>query len=109
MLAILAVLISNLSRQSKLIAHLKIEKLLKEALLQNYTFITEVYTVKLFNQCIMRLQTKKVVSFTLCELERYHIKDIILRTIPKEQIETVIKCIEQIFPRTNADAKIHRD
>ena len=68
LLAILGVLYSNFSRQSGLIRELKVEKAFKEAILSNYPLIEETFSFKLFNQCIVQLQTKKLVQFTLNEL-----------------------------------------
>lgn len=103
LLAILGVICSNLTKQSKLIRELKIQSQLKQALLQNYGLIEELYTLKHFNQCIMLLQVKKLVIFTLCELQRYRIKETILKTIPERQAEVVLKYMNELFPRSNKD------
>lgn len=100
LLAILGVLLSNLGRQGQLVQELKMAKLLKEALLSNYGLIEELYTLKLFNQCIVQLQTKRVAVFTLCELERHGIVQTILRTVPGRQGELVAAYLHQLFPRS---------
>lgn len=68
LLALLGVLYCSLSRQSSLVREIKISKMLKEGLLSNYAFIEETFTAKLFNQCIVQMQTKRVSNFSLAEI-----------------------------------------
>ena len=55
-LAILAVIYENLSRQPKLVTKYNIEMNLKQAILGNYSLIEEVSTLKIMNKSICKLQ-----------------------------------------------------
>jgi len=68
LLALLGVLYCSISRQGSLVRELKIAGMLKEAVLGNYAMIEEKFTAKLFNQCIVGMQTKRVTNFTLAEI-----------------------------------------
>lgn len=99
MLAILGAIYGNLSKQAKMIKELKIGKVFKTAILNNYCFIEDQSTFRLFNQSILQLQIKRAVLFTLCELEKYRIKDALMKTLPSHQTGNLQTYLERIFPR----------
>lgn len=62
---------------------------LKEAILSNYSLVSDVFTAKLLNQCIVQLQTRKLVVFTVNEIERYGIKKALVQTIGNGKKEII--------------------
>ena len=62
---------------------------LKEAVLENYSLIEENFTAKLFNQCIIQLQTRKLAKFSLLEIERYGVKNALIETVGKGKKEVI--------------------
>ena len=68
LLTLIGVLYSNLGKQSTLLRERKMGHRLKEAVLENYSFIEDKFTAKLFNQCIIQLQTRKLAKFSLLEI-----------------------------------------
>jgi hypothetical protein len=72
-IAILAVIYSNLSKQSRLVKKLDVGKGLKCALLDIFSLIDESFSMKLFNQAILNLQSKGVVTFTTVELAKHKV------------------------------------
>jgi hypothetical protein len=68
LLALLGVLYCSLSRQGALVRELKMAGMLKQAVLENYSLVEEKFTAKLFNQCIVQMQTRRVSVFTMAEI-----------------------------------------
>ena len=60
---------------------------------------------RMVNQTILRLQTKKVVVFTMAELERYGVKAKLLESLPGRQREMVETHMQQLFPVVAARKK----
>ena len=85
-LAILAVIYENLSRQPKLIHKYSIESNLKQAVLGNYCLIEEIFTLKNMNRTISNL-TKKGIEFSVAEYKKYHVLDTVQAIISKSQME----------------------
>lgn len=70
------------------------------AILNNYSFIEESSTFRLFNQAILQAQIRGTSFFNLCELERYKIKEMLLKTLPENQTSHLNQYLERIFPRS---------
>lgn len=84
-LAILGVIYENFSRQGRLVNKYSMTDILKRALLENYSLIEELFTLKVFNRAICNLATKGV-SFTTQEFTRYQVLETLARFIEKSQI-----------------------
>ena len=85
-LAILAVIYSNLSNQGRLMKKLNVENELKNALLFNFSLIGEIFSLKLFNRAILNLAGKGIV-FTSAQLSRYSVLETISNFINKSQVQ----------------------
>jgi|JI6StandDraft_1071083.scaffolds.fasta_scaffold55994_2 hypothetical protein len=84
-LAILAVIYENFSRQGRLVNKYTMTDTLKRALLENYALIEELFTLKVFNRAICNLATKGV-SFATQEFTRYQVLETLARFIEKSHI-----------------------
>jgi hypothetical protein len=71
--------------QGRLINKLNIGKELKEALLNNYSHITEMFSLKLFNRSILNLASKGI-SFTSGEFTKHGIMETISAFITQNQV-----------------------
>lgn len=85
-LAILAVIYENLSRQPKLVTKYAIESNLKQAVLGNYSLIEEVSTLKIMNKTITNL-TSKGIYFSVAEFHKYRVMDTVSSIIAKSQLD----------------------
>lgn len=59
-LAILAVIFENLSRQTKLVRKYDLENYLKQAVLESYSLIEELFTLKIMDKTIANLVSKGI-------------------------------------------------
>ena len=85
-LAILAVIYENLSRQPKLVTKYAIESNLKQAVLGNYSLIEEVLTLKTMNKTITNL-TSKGIYFSVAEFHKYKVMETVSNIIAKSQLD----------------------
>lgn len=85
-LAILAVIYENLSRQPKLVLKYTIENNLKQAILGNYCLVEEVSTLKIMNKSISNL-TSKGITFSTAEFHKYKVLETVSRIIAKGQLD----------------------
>jgi hypothetical protein len=85
-LAILAVVYENFSRQGRLVNKYAMAGTLKTSLLENYALIEELFTLKVFNRAICNLAAKGL-AFSPQEFTKYRILDTLARFIEKSQIE----------------------
>jgi len=85
-LAILAVIYENFSRQGRLVNKYDMTATLKTALLENYSLIEELFTLKVFNRAIVNLATKGV-AFSSQEFRKYRLLETLGQFIEKSQIE----------------------
>ncbi len=85
-LAILAVIYENLSRQPKLVTKYNIEMNLKQAILGNYSLIEEVSTLKIMNKSICNL-TAKGINFSVGEFHKYKVLQTVSGIIAKSQLD----------------------
>jgi len=69
-LAILAVIYENFSRQGRLVNKYSMTDTLKTSLLENYSLIQELFTLKVFNRAICNLAAKGV-AFSTQEFTKY--------------------------------------
>ena len=97
LMTLLGVLYNNFSRQSTRLRELKMANLLKEAVLENYPLITEKFTAKLFNQCIVQLQTKRLAKFSMAEIERYGVKTALIESVGNGKKEVIMQYLEKLF------------
>lgn len=85
-LAIVAVIYENFSRQGRLVNKYNMIATLKTSLLENYSLIEELFTLKVFNRAICNLATKGLV-FSSQEFTKYRIMKTLGQFIEKSQIE----------------------
>ena len=85
-LAILSVIYENFSRQGRLVNKYGMLGTLKASLLENYSLIEELFTLKVFNRAICNLATKGLV-FTTQEFTKYRVLQTLAQFIEKSQIE----------------------
>ena len=85
-LAILAVIYENFSRQGRLVNKYSMTATLKTSLLENYTLVEELFTLKVFNRAICNLATKGLV-FSSQEFTKYRILETLGNFIEKSQVE----------------------
>ena len=85
-LAILAVIYENFSRQPKLIRKYSMEDTLKNSVLTNYYLIEEIFTLKTFNKTIMNL-VNKGIYFSSAELYKYKVVETVSNFISKSQLD----------------------
>ena len=85
-LAILSVIYENFSRQGRLVNKYKMLPTLKTALLENYSLIEELFTLKVFNRAICNLASKGL-AFTSQEFTKYRILETLARFVDKSRIE----------------------
>lgn len=85
-LAIVAVVYENFSRQGRLVNKYNMIATLKTSLLENYSLIEELFTLKVFNRAICNLATKGLV-FSSQEFTKYRIMETLGQFIEKSQIE----------------------
>ena len=85
-LAILTVIYENFSRQGRLVNKYNMTSMLKTALLENYSLIEELFTLKVFNRAICNLATKGV-AFSSQEFRKYRLLETLGQFIEKSQIE----------------------
>ena len=85
-LAILAVIYENLTRQVKLLQKYTMMETLKTAILSSYSLIDELFTLKVYNKSIMNLVDKGVI-FTSNEFQKYQILDTVSTFISKSQVD----------------------
>lgn len=88
-LAILAVIYENLSRQGRLVNKYNITNDLKKALLQNYELIEELFTLKVFNKAIANLVTKGV-SFSVADFTKFKLLETLSNFISKSEVELFV-------------------
>lgn len=84
-LAILAVIYENLSRQGGLVHKYNITNDLKRALMQNYQLIEELFTLKVFNKSIANLVSKGV-NLTIADFSKYKILETLSNFISKSEV-----------------------
>jgi len=85
-LAILAVIYENFSRQGRLVNKYSMTNTLKTSLLENYSLIQELFTLKVFNRAVCNLASKGV-SFSTQEFTKYRILETLGQFIEKSQVE----------------------
>jgi hypothetical protein len=85
-LAILAVIYENFSRQGRLVNKYTMVDTLKTSLLENYSLIEELFTLKVFNRAICNLAAKGV-AFSTQEFTKYCILETLSKFIEKSQVE----------------------
>lgn len=85
-LAILSVIYENFSRQGRLVNKYSMIGSLKTSLLENYSLVEELFTLKMFNRAICNLATKGIV-FTTQEFTKYKVLDTLSLFIEKSQVE----------------------
>lgn len=85
-LAILSVIYENFSRQGRLVNKYSMIGTLKTSLLENYSLIEELFTLKVFNRAICNLATKGLV-FTTQEFTKYRVLATLSHFIEKNQID----------------------
>jgi hypothetical protein len=85
-LAILSVVYENFSRQGRLVNKYDMVKSLKASLLENYSLIEELFSLKVFNKAICNLASHGV-SFSSQEFSKYKILLTLSNFIEKNQIE----------------------
>lgn len=85
-LAILAVIYENFSRQGRLVNKYNMMSMLKTSLLENYSLIQELFTLKVFNRAICNLATKGLV-FSTQEFTKYRLLETLSQFIEKNQVE----------------------
>lgn len=88
-LAILAVIYENLSRQGRLVNKYNITNDLKRALLQNYELIEQLFTLKVFNKAIANLVTKGV-TFSVSDFTKFKIMETLSNFISKSEVELFV-------------------
>lgn len=88
-LAILAVIYENLSRQGRLVNKYNITNDLKRALLQNYELIEELFTLKVFNKAIANLVTKGV-NFSVADFTKFKLLETLSNFISKSEVELFV-------------------
>jgi hypothetical protein len=84
-LAILSVIYENFSRQGRLVNKYSMISTLKTSLLENYSLIEELFTMKMFNRAICNLATKGLI-FTSQEFKKYRLLETLSQFIEKSQI-----------------------
>lgn len=85
-LAIVAVIYENLSRQPKLISKYSLETSLKQVVLGNYRLILEVSTLKTMNKTISNL-TAKGITFSLADFHKYKLMETVSSIIAQSQMD----------------------
>lgn len=85
-LAILAVIYENFSRQGRLVNKYSMTSTLKTSLLENYSLIEELFTLKVFNRAICNLASKGV-TFSTQEFTKYRLLETLGQFIEKSQVE----------------------
>ena len=85
-LAILAVIYENFSRQGRLVNKYSMTETLKTSLLENYSLIEELFTLKVFNRAICNLAAKGV-AFSTQEFGKYCLLETLGKFIEKSQVE----------------------
>jgi hypothetical protein len=85
-LAILSVIYENFSRQGRLVNKYSMIDTLKTSLLENYSLIEELFTLKVFNRAICNLATKGL-AFTTQEFTKHRVLVTLAQFIEKSQIE----------------------
>jgi hypothetical protein len=85
-LAILSVIYENFSRQGRLVNKYNMLSTLKNSLLENYSLIEELFTLKVFNRAICNLATKGLL-FTTQEFKKYRVLETLAQFIEKSQVE----------------------
>ena len=88
-LAILAVIYENLSRQGRLVNKYNITSDLKRALLQNYELIEELFSLKVFNKAIANLVTKGV-NFSVADFTKFKLLETLSNFISKNEVELFV-------------------
>jgi len=85
-LAIVAVIYENLSRQPKLISKYALEISLKQVVLGNYRLILEVSTLKTMNKTISNLASKGI-TFSLADFHKYQLMETVSTMIAQSQMD----------------------
>lgn len=88
-LAILAVIYENLSRQGRLVNKYNITSDLKRALLQNYELIEELFSLKVFNKAIANLVTKGV-NFSVADFTKFKLLETLSNFISKNEVKLFV-------------------
>ena len=76
----------NFSRQGRLVNKYNMMGMLKTSLLENYSLIQELFTLKVFNRAICNLATKGLV-FSTQEFTKYRLLETLSQFIEKNQVE----------------------
>lgn len=79
-LAILSVIYENFSRQGRLVNKYSMLATLKNSLLENYSLIEELFTLKVFNRAICNLATKGLL-FTSQEFKKHRVLETLAQFI----------------------------
>lgn len=95
-LAILAVIYQNLSNQGRLMKKLNVEAELKRALLGNFSLITELFTLKLFNRSILNINARGI-PFTSADLSKYRVLETISKFIEANKMEVFLIKIKSVL------------
>jgi hypothetical protein len=85
-LAILSVVYENFSRQGRLVNKYNMIATLKTSLLENYSLIEELFTLKVFNRAICNLASKGLV-FSTQEFTKYQLLPTLAKFVEKSQVE----------------------
>lgn len=88
-LAILSVVYENFSRQRRLVVKYKLAAQLKTSLLENFSLIEEIFTLKIFNKAICNL-TAQGVLFTSQEFAKYGILETLSMFIQRNQAKLLM-------------------
>lgn len=104
-LAILAVVYENLSRQFKLVTKYAIENNIKQAILGNYNLIEEVSTLKIMNKAISNLVAKGI-NFSVADFHKFKVMDTVSNIIAKSQLDLFLVKMKMTMLTLNADKKI---
>lgn len=105
-LAILAVIYENLSRQPKLISKYALETDLKMAVLGNYKLIEEVFTLKIMNKVISNMVSKGV-NFSVADYHKYQVMDTTSRIIAQSQMDLFLIKMKMTMISLNVKRKPH--
>lgn len=107
-LAILSVVYENFSRQGRLVHKYSMEKALKTSLLENYSLIEELFTLKVFNRAICNLATKGT-AFSSQDFGKYRILDTLAKFIEKSQVELFMVKLKMAMKWTSKDPKAEQE
>lgn len=102
-LAILSVIFENLSRQSKLVSKYGMQESLKKAVLEGYSLIEEVFTLKTMDKTISNM-VNSGIAISGEEFEKYQVLKTVSKIISRSQMDLFVVKMKMAMLYMNVDS-----